>query len=139
MQETDSLYSRYLITQEEFNLKSRDLAVAKAKDELNQLSELAKTTTDKEGLEVIGARQSVLFKEIEDIEEKYLADRAKNKQTFLDVELKQLEANYAEGNVSTAEYNDQSFELALERTTNEIAEINRIRAYTRSDDAVRLA
>ena len=139
LQETDSLYSRYLITQEEFNLKSRDLAVAKAKDELNQLSELAKTTTDKEGLEVIGAKQSVLFKEIEDIEEKYLADRAKNKQTFLDVELKQLEANYAEGNVSTAEYNDQSFELARERTTNEIAEINRIRAYTRSDDAVRIA
>jgi hypothetical protein len=129
-------YDRWLLTQEEFNTKSRDLAIAKAKEELAQLAERKKNARGKEAIEEITTREAELRTQIKVVDEKYYADRYKIKQQYNDYETKQLESQYSQFKVTQQEYNKQSLDLAKSRAESELSEVARIRKQKRKDDTL---
>jgi hypothetical protein len=135
----DSQNAQRLITQEQFNDRSLQIAQGKAKTELAQLEEQRGklSANDKEGQEAIAAKEAQVRQKLAESTEKFEADKSKIRIAAVDTEQKQLADKLAEGEVTQQQFNQQSLALTQKRLQAELDEVQRQRARLKAGDTQR--
>lgn len=135
----DSQNAQRLVTQEQFNQQSLQIAQGRAKTELAQLEEQRSklSANDKEGLEAITAKSAQVRQKLAESTEKFEADKSKIRIAAVDTEQKQLADKLAEGEVTQQQFNQQSLALTQQRLQAELDEVQRQRARLKAGDIQR--
>ncbi len=135
----DSQNARRLITQEQFNQQSLQIAQGRAKTELAQLEEQRGKLSagDKEGLEAIAAKEAQVRQKLAESTEKFEADKSRIRITAVDTEQKQLADKLAEGQLAQQQFNQQSLLLTQKRSQAELDEVQRQRLRLKAGDTQR--
>ncbi|MEH1789997.1 MAG: hypothetical protein V7L23_31635 [Nostoc sp.] len=135
----DSQNAQRLITQEQFNQQSLQIAQDRAKTELTQLAEQRGklAASDKEGLEMIAAKEAQVRQKLAESIEKFEVDKSKARIAAVDTEQKQLADKLAEGEVTQQQFNQQSLSLTQKRLQAELDEIKRQREKLKAGDTQR--
>gem|GEM_PF-7011937 len=127
--QSESEFSRRLITEREFADKSLALTKSRLDAEIaeieRQRSRLPKS--DVEGREALNTKEAELRKQRFEAEENYQQKRAELQTQFIQSQAREIESDYAQRLITEEDYNEKSLENTRDRLRVELAEVKRQR------------
>lgn len=140
LSQLDSLHSRQLVSQSDYNNRSLKLNEAKIAEQLKQLQVERDRTPDDDiaNLERLAAEEAALLAKRSSLLEQYRVQQYELRVSVFDSELTELNALYAQKLITEAEYNERSLEMTRAKGKEELAEIERLRARTPPNDIAAL-
>lgn len=135
----DAANAKKLITEEDYNKRSLDIAKRRANEELKVLREQEKKLRPgregKDGREEIAAKRAAVEKKLSEENNKFQEQQLKLRINRIESEQKVLDESLASGLISEQKFNEESQKISQRRTEIELNEINRKKSKLKPGDS----